>query len=483
MTQPGILTLLVFLIDGYNEKVLESIPSATIGKWLLAGCCQFIAGILLHGTLFILLMQSAEVISLFLTFAALQFVGDIDVVGFKLAKYGFVSDYIQDEIKQLLELKLPTRKKTNIIRRAIFLIVVCALMIGYGCVVAGQRSGKFLSQSLRVQFGDEYIPFLPLFSGVYLLTKGLVVDGRVVYLAQEGGLGMFAYCKKEKAWTFSMVALDSCDWLAKSPETHSFDIASTTPSEWLVKTNAFTGEPSTAMPIPSFSLSSNDCSRDRSLCVMGTCRDNQCVCDEGRFGIRCESNYPCLRLQIDFRTPFFPTDFGHLPTQYDLLLDAHNHPVQVYDKPVYVSEQLDVGFFEVLLFQGRRWILTDTDLLNVTTPAERKSSMELVEYLSEKYVGTYTHTPSYFISDAMDIGTPSDSYTPVGLKWYRIRPDLDEAFFNEMDKTQPLKTAMLCAVCDDLENRCFANHTCSLAGVCECSVDTFGALCELDIEL
>lgn len=252
-TQPGFLTSLVFLINGYNEEVLESMPSATIGKWLFAGCCQFIAGISFHGALFILLMQSTEVISLFLNFAALQFVADIDIVGFKMAKYGYMSNYIQDEIKRLIELQLPTRKKTNIVRRAIFFIIVCALMIGYGCVVASQRSGKFLSQSLRVQFGDDYAPFLPLFSGVYLQAKGLVIDGRVVYLEQEGGLGMFPYCEKETAWTFSIDALDSCNWLAKSPETHSFDIASTTPSEWVVKTHTFSSEPSKVMPVPLFS--------------------------------------------------------------------------------------------------------------------------------------------------------------------------------------------------------------------------------------
>lgn len=483
-TQQDILTSLVFLINGYNEDVLESLPSATLGKWLLAGCCHFIAGISLHGALFILLMQSTEVISLFLNFAALQSVAEIDNIGFKMAKYGFVSNYIQDETKRVMELQLPARKNTNVVRRALFLIIVCALMIGYGCVVTSQRSGKFLSQSLRVQFGDDYAPFLPLFSGVYLQTKDDVVDGRVVYLEREGGLGMFMYCEKERAWIFNIGSLDSCDWLVKSPETHSFDNTSTPPSEWVVKTHALSGEPSKAMPIPIFFLSSNDCSRDSTLCVSGTCQDNQCVCDKGRFGIRCEFNYPCPHLQIDFRTPPFPMDFGQLASQYDLLLNAQNRPVQVYDKPVYVFEHLDAGFFDVILFQGRRWVLTNTDLLNVTTPGKRKSSMELAEYLSEEYVGTYTRTVSYFISDAMDIETSSDSYTPVGLRWYRIKTNLDEAIdFNEIDTTQPLETAMLCAVCDDFENRCFASHTCSLPGICECSGDLSGALCELDVEV
>jgi hypothetical protein len=478
------LTSSVFLINGYDKDVLETVPFATFGKWLLAGCFQFIAGVSLLVALFILMMQSTEVISLFTNFAALQFVSEIDDIGFFMAKYGFVSNSIQCETKRVKDIQVPTRKNANVVRRAMFLIIVCCLMVGYAFVVNGQRSGKFLSQSLRVQFGDDYVPFLPLFSGVYLQTKDDVVDGRVVYLQQEGGRGMFAYCEKERAWTFNNGSLNSCDWLAKSPETRSFDIVLTPPSQWVVKTDAFTGAPSKAVPIPFFSLSSNDCSRDRSLCVAGTCQNNQCVCDEGRFGIRCEFGRPCPRLQVDFRTPPFPTDFGQLPIQYDLLLDTENRPVQVYDRPVYVFEHQYAGFFEVIFFQGRRWVLTDTDLLNATSIGKMVSSAALATYLSEDYVGMYGHTLGYFISDAVDVDSPADSYTPVGLRWYRIKTNLDEATdFNEIDTTQLFETTMICAICDDSQNRCFSGHTCSLAGICECSSDKSGALCELDLDI
>jgi hypothetical protein len=42
--QQDVLTSSVFLVNGYNKDVLESLPSATLGKWLLAGCFQFMAG-------------------------------------------------------------------------------------------------------------------------------------------------------------------------------------------------------------------------------------------------------------------------------------------------------------------------------------------------------------------------------------------------------------------------------------------------------
>jgi hypothetical protein len=178
--------------------------------------------------------------------------------------------------------------------------------------------------------------------------------------------------------------------------------------------------------------------------------------------------------------PPFPTDFGLLPIQYDLLNDAQNHPVQVYNRPVYVFEHKFAGFFEIIFFQGRRWVLTDTDLLNATSLGKKLSSVALATYLSKEHVGIYTHVLGFFISDGMDVGTPADSYTPVGLRWYRIKTNFDEAIdFNKIDMTQPLETAMICAICDDSQNRCFSGHTCSKAGICECVSDKSGALCEL----
>jgi hypothetical protein len=54
------------------------------------------------------------------------------------------------------------------------------------------------------------------------------------------------------------------------------------------------------------------------------------------------------------------------------------------------------------------------------------------------------------LTDAMDVDTPKDSFTPEGLEWYRIKTNLDEEInFNKIGKTQPLQMVMLCAVCDN----------------------------------
>ena len=475
--QQDIITSLIFLHDGYNEEVLNSVSSANFQKWLLAAICQFLAGASLLVALFILMMQSTEVISLFLNFAALHFVSEIDNVGFAMAKLGFITDSVQNETKRVRDLKVPSRSTSNIFRR----VMLCGLMAGYAYVVISQRSGKFLPQSLRVQFSDDYQPFLPLFSGVYDQTKDDVVNGRVIYLERETRLGMFGYCKENRVWTFSVGNMDPCeDWLACSPETFSFDIASTAPSEWLVLSNTKSGELGKTVPIPSFALSSNDCFRNDGLCVHGRCNDNKCVCDEGHYGLRCEFDAPCPHLQIDFRTmPFPSSDYGPIPYTFDILLRSDNYPVEVYHRPVYVYNS--DGFFDIILFQGRRWVLTNSDLLNITDSESFLSATDLAEYFATDYVGIYTQTMGYFVTDSMDVDTPRDSFTPEGLEWYRIKMNRDETIdFDDIDMTQPLGTAMLCAVCDEFENQCFFDGVCNEFGKCECSGKHAGALCELD---
>ena len=64
--------------------------AAKLQKWVLAGVCQFLAGSSLLVALFILMMQSTEVVSLFLNFAALHFISEIDNIGFAMAKLGLL---------------------------------------------------------------------------------------------------------------------------------------------------------------------------------------------------------------------------------------------------------------------------------------------------------------------------------------------------------------------------------------------------------
>lgn len=60
------------LCNGYDKNVIMEAPHATFPKWLLAGVLQSLVGMVMTADLFILLMQSSDVLSFCLNFAALQ---------------------------------------------------------------------------------------------------------------------------------------------------------------------------------------------------------------------------------------------------------------------------------------------------------------------------------------------------------------------------------------------------------------------------
>ena len=109
-------------------------------------------------------------------------------------------------------------------------INLLAFMGAYAWLASQQVSGSFLSQTVYVDFGDEIIPFLGIFSGCYSITKD-TSDNRHTYrqLGYETDGGLFAFCQDvdgSPAWTFSAgTNQDPCvDWQAKSGLTEEFEL-------------------------------------------------------------------------------------------------------------------------------------------------------------------------------------------------------------------------------------------------------------------
>ncbi len=73
-----------------------------------------------------------------------------------------------------------------------------------------------------------------------------------------------AGCFLSVIWILAITGSAGC-----SPETFSSDITSTSPSEWHVFSNTVTGEPGKTVPIPSFTLASNDCYHNDGLWLHG----------------------------------------------------------------------------------------------------------------------------------------------------------------------------------------------------------------------
>ena len=83
----------VFQIE-YDESVKELFPSATYLKWILSNFLRFCEGILSVIVTFLFIVQSVDVLDLFLDFAVVKFVGELDELGFHLAEKGELYFYI-----------------------------------------------------------------------------------------------------------------------------------------------------------------------------------------------------------------------------------------------------------------------------------------------------------------------------------------------------------------------------------------------------
>jgi hypothetical protein len=477
MTQGDLLTAVIHFHAGYDgKKLLKINTSFTFGKWLTAGVLQFFVGSTKLVVTFISMLQRTTVISIMANFAALSFVAEIDDIAYSLAKRGFALDSVERECELMTEYKIPRKRKSNIFRRVVFLIIFAGLVCGYGYVVHLQLSGIFLPSTLFAQFGG----LSQSFSGVY--DQGDKLNGRrVVYIERKRKKARFAYCKKENAWTFSRNE-DACDWDARSPEQPaSYDITTTTVSGWLGRS----GEKLLV-------LIDNDCATS-GLCPSerGECVNNECICHEGRFGLNCEfSEPPCERLDVDQRWGKFPSLFGafHLSSSYKLLLDDNETPVEVYNRPVYVENLArNPASIEVIMFLGRNWAVVFSDHMSGDRgdhTLEIEGERQLARYLSEDFHGYYS---SYFVilySGPRDFGTTSDSLysgpsdvgstdalAPVDLVWY---DNIDQP------ENHPLETNLLCGVCDADVNICRnLIHECN-NGTCECILGFTGSLCECE---
>lgn len=476
-TQDDLIVAVAMLHQGYSKRVLERNPSATHFKWLLSCLGQFVAGASLLLTIFILIVQSSTVIGMMLNFAALSFIADIDDVAFSLAKNGFVSDTLEREANHVTELKIPSRQKSKLLRRIMFLAVCAGLMAGYGVIIHQQRLGKFLCQSIFLQLGDGFYPVAPFFSGIYDQTDKLI-NGRVTYIDRHSKKAMLGYCDDDNAWTLTVWDENSepenienpCYWFAKSPETETFDITTTSDSSWLVDPDG-----TRTAPLQAFVLTCADCgsssSKSGSCGGHGQCVDNKCTCEQGSYGINCEFAEPCTKLAVDARTNVF--DFG-LSNEYELLLDDSGNLVEVYGRPVYAFPH--EGFYwSVLMFSGRRWVAANS--FEIIDPPNATRT-ELIGKLKE-FHGFFNPILGWYTSDAMDVGTPTDAFSPEGLGWFRVKDNtVDGSYFNEVDLSQSAGTSLLCAVCDEFDQNCFFSGAC-IDGVCACIDGYEGVLCEV----
>lgn len=123
----------------YSKLIQKECPDASNIKFHMANLCRGIDGMFSLFVNFIILMRATEVLSLFLNFAALQFLQTLDNIALRLCAEGYLTDRLEVVANQVMTIKLPNRNNEFLrsLDSVLFLSTFTALLIGWGVISFG----------------------------------------------------------------------------------------------------------------------------------------------------------------------------------------------------------------------------------------------------------------------------------------------------------------------------------------------------------
>jgi surface protein len=427
LTQKNINNSLSTWTHGFDKDglVAAGFDDPTRLWWHMSILLRFVNGCLGLAASFVLLLQATNFVDIVTTFGAVELIAYLDH-----GVYGFVKLYVgtigvMEDVGKVDGAR-KTRKSHERLRLLwpLSWILLCTLVIVISILAFESKKSGDMCQTIFVQF-DDGVPDgnLEFFSGLYERTKEVSLGEPAVYVeARPAGTNndvdreyesaIIGYCKEIKAWVFARGELphdipDLCkDWRARSPETLSYDVMSTSFDNWKGK-RAFQ-----VVDLTFFSLSCYDCKSD-DFCggpEQGYCEENRCRCKEDWYGLRCEFQKPCHKLVVEETSQPFPTKMSvdgdiifSMPNQFLLRNDT-----ELYNRPVYVGDgsgfspefNLTISLNAVMFFTGRRWLLSDG----------YDSSFWRNDFHAFWQWGIKT---DYFVS----AGNTADAATPQGFGW------------------------------------------------------------------
>lgn len=132
-TQDDLITSINELHVGYYRKALTGEGVHELGgakwQWLLSLSTRFAQGGLCLAVTFILIMQSIDVVGLFLDFLAVTFVSTLDDIMFTLADEGYFSQSIKKETDAVCRIHVPKKEIDSQLFRPMLFLFVSAWML------------------------------------------------------------------------------------------------------------------------------------------------------------------------------------------------------------------------------------------------------------------------------------------------------------------------------------------------------------------
>lgn len=237
LTQDDVISAIDEVLDAkYEEKLKEKAPGVSCAKFYFSLICRFLQGMTTTAVSFILVVQSSEVLELFLNFAAVSFVSTIDNAAFEFGRRGYITSGVQDVTKVIRDkrMKLPRRswRSANIIRRCLFCLLLLLLFGLWGYAIWMQKDNRYYCPSIQVYFGDgltstlnELLVSDPVISGNSRISSAFGFVGlNGLYMrsteklkipvyrpdfqdsrhanTRDAARGIFFYNERERAWVF-----------------------------------------------------------------------------------------------------------------------------------------------------------------------------------------------------------------------------------------------------------------------------------------
>ena len=157
MSQRNFITSLQDLFGDFPTVILQTAPFASRRKWICSNLARFLDGVLAIIVSFILIVQSSDVLELFMNFAALAFIQEISSIAFLLVNHGYIFESLQKDTEDVKKVMVPKKVRTrSVFRTEMMITFSMVVVLGiWGMVVHMQHKGDFTSQKLVVQVSQD----------------------------------------------------------------------------------------------------------------------------------------------------------------------------------------------------------------------------------------------------------------------------------------------------------------------------------------
>eukprot|EP00531_Pseudo-nitzschia_arenysensis_P000586 CAMPEP_0116127834 /NCGR_PEP_ID=MMETSP0329-20121206/7043_1 /TAXON_ID=697910 /ORGANISM="Pseudo-nitzschia arenysensis, Strain B593" /LENGTH=1048 /DNA_ID=CAMNT_0003621943 /DNA_START=256 /DNA_END=3405 /DNA_ORIENTATION=+ len=249
-TQYMALLSYCFFADASVKDVVtavETFPRFSRAKpgdkvWLIVLSCvlRLFQGLLSTIVVFLLVVNTSDVIDIILNFTAVNFVSDFDDIAFELCQWGKYGPSLKVEADRIVTLPAPAciyRKYQHVRYRWTVVPIAFVLLIGLFVISMNQSSlNDWLTVNLRIQFKDD--PLRYGFNGCYRFTER--IDKRVIFESYKANKeqAKIGYCSEKRKWfLFTGDETNACnltkeeEW-AISSKTYAFDIATVFEETW-----------------------------------------------------------------------------------------------------------------------------------------------------------------------------------------------------------------------------------------------------------